>query len=102
MNTLTDMLGVAIEAGDRIAYPGRRGSNVYMNVGTVIKADSFYGTLRVKRTNTSENTNGTAGRTVTLSGFERVVVLEKDIGPAPTEYESDSRREIASLGGIWR
>jgi hypothetical protein len=87
MNSLNDLLGVPIETGDRIAYPGRRGSNVYMNVGTVTGTDSFYGRIRVKRTNTSENSNGTAGREVTLTGFERVVVLEKDIGPAPVAMD---------------
>jgi hypothetical protein len=85
MNSLNDLLGVPIEVGDRIAYPGRRGSNVYMNVGTVTGFDTFYGTIRVKRTNTSSQR--VFGREVTLTGYDRVVVLDKAIGPAPVAMD---------------
>jgi hypothetical protein len=86
--TLLDLLDRPIEVGDTIAYPGRRGSSVYMNVGVVreVVYDWQSGhSLRVERT--KDNTAyRELGRVVTLREYDRAVVVDKAIGAAPVEF----------------
>jgi len=38
---IKDILGVELRVGDVIAYPGRRGSRMWMNVGSIVNFGSY-------------------------------------------------------------
>jgi len=64
MNAATDFLGRAIQAGDTVVYPVRRGSAMWLNklLVTQVTGDSLSG----------QNSNG---RWVTLKNLTNVVVI---------------------------
>ena len=46
---MKDFLGNTIKVGSYVAYPGRRGSSLWMNVGRVAEMNTVDGSLTVDR-----------------------------------------------------
>ena len=70
---VTDIMDNVVNTGSVIAYPGRHGGDVWMNVGTVmgIGGTRTYPTLLVKR-------HEGAQRIVTLTNLDNLVILHKE------------------------
>jgi hypothetical protein len=75
---MKDYFGREINRGDRVVYPGRRSSSLWMNDGTVIACDPKLVVEKVLRNWRGEE----VGRNqVTLWGSSRVVIVAFDGEP---------------------
>lgn len=64
---MKDFLGQDINSGDTVVYPGRQGSNMWMNSATVL--DLLDNSIRVQRTKD--------GAVRVLNRLDRVVVVHQ-------------------------
>jgi len=74
---IKDILGVELKVGDTIAYPGRRRSSMWMNIGTIHCFGKDWNnrfTITVKISKTKKS--------VTLYRLDRVVKAANGITPA--------------------
>jgi len=77
---LSDLLGCEIKAGARIAWPNRRGSAMWINVGAVQYIHSWYSPTKGIRMAIdvwlTHSRGQEVGKVTTLHDFNNIVVLE--------------------------
>lgn len=79
-----DFFGNTIKVGDCIVYPGRQGSSMWMNKGTVMaigqKGDPYAPVLQVKKVQTTWDGRPVGYRDVEILILDRVICLGRGYG----------------------